>query len=203
MPMCRTRNAFVVQKLIEAGAIPIGKTNLDQFATGLNGTPVRPTARAVTAFDPAYISGGSSSGSAVVLGCARLLQLLARHRYRRLRSSAGRLQQSGWSQANLWLAFGQRRGAGLSFARHDFDLRADGRGCRNRDHGGGMLSMPATQFFTPRPKPHDFDFGSAPSSFRFGVPRTDHATRSLATPKPAAPVLAAAVARICKIWAAK
>ena len=32
------KNAFVVQKLIDAGAIPLGKTNLDQFATGLNGT---------------------------------------------------------------------------------------------------------------------------------------------------------------------
>ncbi|MGL4409056.1 MAG: amidase family protein, partial [Zoogloea sp.] len=32
------KSAFVVQQLIKAGAIPVGKTNLDQFATGLNGT---------------------------------------------------------------------------------------------------------------------------------------------------------------------
>jgi allophanate hydrolase len=32
------QHAVVVQRLIDAGAIPIGKTNLDQFATGLNGT---------------------------------------------------------------------------------------------------------------------------------------------------------------------
>src|SRR5262245_31692940 len=32
------RHAFVVAKLVAAGAIPIGKTNMDQFATGLNGT---------------------------------------------------------------------------------------------------------------------------------------------------------------------
>jgi len=60
------RSAYVVERLIEAGAIPIGKTNLDQFATGLVGTrsPFGPTPNA---FDPAYISGGSSSGSAVAV----------------------------------------------------------------------------------------------------------------------------------------
>ncbi len=60
------RSAFVVQKLIDAGAIPLGKTNLDQFATGLNGTR-SPYGACKNAFDPAYISGGSSSGSAVAV----------------------------------------------------------------------------------------------------------------------------------------
>ncbi len=53
-------------KLIEAGAIPVGKTNLDQFATGLNGTR-SPYGACRNAFDPAYVSGGSSSGSAVAV----------------------------------------------------------------------------------------------------------------------------------------
>ena len=57
-------NATVVQKLIDAGAIPVGKTNLDQFATGLNGTR-SPFGECHNAFNPDYISGGSSSGSAV------------------------------------------------------------------------------------------------------------------------------------------
>jgi allophanate hydrolase len=60
------RNATVVQRLIDAGAIPIGKTNLDQFATGLNGTR-SPYGACRNAFDPGYISGGSSSGSAVAV----------------------------------------------------------------------------------------------------------------------------------------
>jgi allophanate hydrolase len=60
------RSATVVQRLIDAGAIPIGKTNLDQFATGLNGTR-SPYGACCNAFDPDYISGGSSSGSAVAL----------------------------------------------------------------------------------------------------------------------------------------
>ena len=59
-------SAPAVQRLLEAGAIVIGKTNLDQFATGLVGlrTPY-PAPR--NPFDPAIIPGGSSSGSAVAV----------------------------------------------------------------------------------------------------------------------------------------
>ncbi|MGE5153396.1 MAG: allophanate hydrolase [Bdellovibrio bacteriovorus] len=60
------RSAHVVERLISAGAIPIGKTNLDQFATGLVGTR-SPFGQTPNAFDPAFISGGSSSGSAVAV----------------------------------------------------------------------------------------------------------------------------------------
>ena len=58
------RSATVVERLVAAGAVPLGKTNLDQFATGLVGvrTP-HPAPR--NSFDPAYVPGGSSSGSAV------------------------------------------------------------------------------------------------------------------------------------------
>lgn len=59
-------DALVVEKLRAAGAILIGKTNLDQFATGLVGTR-SPYGAVPNAFDPAYISGGSSSGSASVV----------------------------------------------------------------------------------------------------------------------------------------
>ncbi|HEX2791829.1 MAG TPA: allophanate hydrolase [Steroidobacteraceae bacterium] len=59
-------SAQVVQRLMDAGAIPIGKTNLDQFATGLVGTR-SPYGVCRNSFDPLYISGGSSSGSAVAV----------------------------------------------------------------------------------------------------------------------------------------
>ncbi|MDO9394005.1 allophanate hydrolase [Methylotenera sp.] len=59
-----TKSATVVQKLIDAGAIPIGKTNLDQFATGLVGTR-SPYGACKNSINPEYISGGSSAGSAV------------------------------------------------------------------------------------------------------------------------------------------
>lgn len=60
------KSASVVQRLIDAGAIPVGKTNLDQFATGLNGTR-SPYGPCRNTFDPEYISGGSSSGSAAAV----------------------------------------------------------------------------------------------------------------------------------------
>lgn len=60
------QSAFVVRQLIAAGAIPVGKTNLDQFATGLVGTR-SPYGVCRNSFDPAYIAGGSSSGSAVAV----------------------------------------------------------------------------------------------------------------------------------------
>ncbi|MCU1235461.1 MAG: Amidase [Candidatus Solibacter sp.] len=59
-------SARVVHALIEAGAIPIGKTNMDQFATGLVGTR-SPHGACSSVFNPRYISGGSSSGSAVAV----------------------------------------------------------------------------------------------------------------------------------------
>ncbi len=59
-------SAFVVERLIAAGAIPIGKTNMDQFATGLTGTRT-PYGACASVADPRYVSGGSSSGSAVVV----------------------------------------------------------------------------------------------------------------------------------------
>ena len=60
------QSAAVVQRLLDAGAIAIGKTNLDQFATGLVGTR-SPYGACRNSFDPQYISGGSSSGSAVAV----------------------------------------------------------------------------------------------------------------------------------------
>ncbi|AWN37183.1 allophanate hydrolase [Methylobacterium radiodurans] len=58
--------APAVVRLLAAGAILVGKTNLDQFATGLVGlrTPYPAPRNAV---DPAYVPGGSSSGSAVAV----------------------------------------------------------------------------------------------------------------------------------------
>lgn len=62
-----SKTAFAVQKLLDAGAILIGKTNLDQFATGLVGVR-SPYPIPRNSIDPRYVPGGSSSGSAVAVG---------------------------------------------------------------------------------------------------------------------------------------
>jgi allophanate hydrolase len=59
-------HAAVVERLIDAGALLVGKTNMDQFATGLVGTRT-PYGACHNAFAPEFIAGGSSSGSAVTV----------------------------------------------------------------------------------------------------------------------------------------
>ena len=59
-------SATVVDRLVAAGAIVVGKTNLDQFATGLVGVRT-PYGVARNPFDPAFIPGGSSSGSGIAV----------------------------------------------------------------------------------------------------------------------------------------
>ncbi|NNM85053.1 MAG: allophanate hydrolase [Phycisphaerales bacterium] len=63
-----SESAEVVERLCQAGALVIGKANLDQFATGLTGTR-SPFGVCRNPFNPEYISGGSSSGSAVAVAC--------------------------------------------------------------------------------------------------------------------------------------
>nr|MDQ2880863.1 amidase family protein [Actinomycetota bacterium] len=61
-----TQNAGSVARLIDAGAIVVGKTNMDQFATGLTGTR-SPYGVCPSVLGGGLISGGSSSGSAVAV----------------------------------------------------------------------------------------------------------------------------------------
>lgn len=64
-------HAAAVQRLVDAGALPVGKTNLDQFATGLVGTR-SPYGAVPNAFSPRHVSGGSSSGSAYVVATGQV-----------------------------------------------------------------------------------------------------------------------------------
>lgn len=63
--------AIAVQRLLEAGAILVGKTNLDQFATGLVGVR-SPYGIPTSVFSREHVSGGSSSGSAVVVASGQV-----------------------------------------------------------------------------------------------------------------------------------
>ena len=64
-------HASVVQRLLDAGALLWGKTNLDQFACGLNGSR-SPYGAVPNSFDTRLVSGGSSSGSAVVVASGQV-----------------------------------------------------------------------------------------------------------------------------------
>lgn len=64
-------HAAVIARLLRAGAVLCGKTNLDQFACGLNGTR-SPFGPVPNAFNSEYVSGGSSSGSAYVVATGQV-----------------------------------------------------------------------------------------------------------------------------------
>ena len=116
-----------VERLIAAGAICIGKTNLDQLATGLSGAR-SPYGTCASVANPRYISGGSSSGSAVAVGPARHVR--ARHRYRRLGPHPRRLQRHRRHQADRRTGVVARAGAELPDAGLRLDLLQLGAGRR-------------------------------------------------------------------------
>ena len=131
------RSATVVERLEQEGAILIGKTNLDQFATGLNGTR-SPYGIPASAFNPDYIAGGSSSGSAVAVAAGPRV-LRARHRHGGLGARARSVQQHRRAQAEQRPDQHARRGACLPNARHRLDLRSDRSRCRQGGDERGRL----------------------------------------------------------------
>lgn len=163
-----TESAFVVQKLIEAGAIPIGKTNLDQFATGLNGTR-SPYGVCHNSFDPAYVSGGSSSGSAVSVALGYCTFSLGTDTAGSGRVPAAFNNLVGHKPTCGWLS-----ASGVVPA------------CRSLDtisifaltaEDAETVTTVATSFdagdaFSRKAEAHRFDFGTA-KHFRIGVPRSE------------------------------
>ena len=86
------------RRLVEPGAVVLGKTNLDQFATGLVGTR-SPYGAVRCAWRPERVSGGSSSGSAVAVALG-IADIATRHRHRRVRAGPGRVQRPRRHQAD-------------------------------------------------------------------------------------------------------
>ena len=117
------KSATVVEKLMAAGAIPIGKTNLDQFATGLVGTR-SPYGACSSVFDSRYISGGSSSGSAVAVASGLVSFALGTDTAGSGRDP-GVVQRRGRAETHARRDQHDRRSSGLSHARLRFDFRAE------------------------------------------------------------------------------
>ena len=123
-------SAPVVMRLEAAGAILVGKTNLDQFATGLVGTR-SPYGAVPNAFKPEYISGGSSAGSAVAVARGLVSFTLGTDTAGSGRVPAG-LEQHCGPQTQPRLAQRARCGAGLSVTGLRVDLCAH---CARRGSG--------------------------------------------------------------------
>jgi allophanate hydrolase len=179
------RSAFVVRKLLEAGAIPIGKTNLDQFATGLVGTR-SPYGAARNSFDPSYVSGGSSSGSAVAVAMGLVSFALGTdtagsgrvpagfNNIVGLKPTCGAVSSSGVVPACRSLDCVSIFALTADDAARVYDVVAefDPDDCYSRAMSGPRAR--AAELVAPRePSPHGIaTWQSAASPFRFGVPRS-------------------------------
>lgn len=163
------RSAPVVERLREAGALLVGKTNLDQFATGLVGIR-SPYGIPRNPFDPDFIPGGSSSGSAVAVAAGLVAFALGT-------DTAG----SGRVPAAFNNIVGLKPTRGL--------ISANGvvPACRSLDCVS-IFALTAADAFAvleaakgfdetdgySRPVPTEFAFPASPSArFTFGVPRGD------------------------------
>ena len=163
------RSATVVNRLTQAGAILIGKTNLDQFATGLVGVR-SPYGPVHNPFDPRYLAGGSSSGSAVAVATGMVSFALGSdtagsgrvpagfNNIVGLKPSRGILSYAGVLPACRTLDCVSLMALGCADARAVLQV---GKGFDTAD----IYSRPesdALNLLPPRP-----------ATFRFGVPRTE------------------------------
>lgn len=161
-------SATVVQKLLDAGAIALGKTNLDQFATGLNGTR-SPYGACQNAFDPSFISGGSSSGSAVVVARGWASFALGTDTAGSGRVPAAFNNIVGHKPTRGWLST-----HGVVPACRSLDcVSVFALDCDDVQRVLAVAQGHDAQDIYSRPaRPHGFDFGSA-GRWRLGVPRAD------------------------------
>jgi allophanate hydrolase len=160
-------SAAVVDRLLAAGALPVGKTNLDQFATGLVGTR-SPYGACKNAFDPAFVSGGSSSGSAVAVASGLISFGLGTDT-----AGSGRVPAAFNNLIGLKPSCGRLSTRGVVPACRSLDCVSIF--ALTASDAGRVLSVaegfdPQDPFSRPaQPSARPID----PAAFRFGVPRPD------------------------------
>jgi len=160
-------SAAVVQKLLDAGASIVGKTNLDQFACGLNGTR-SPFGAVPNALRPEYVSGGSSSGSAWAVATGEADVALGTDT-----AGSGRVPAGFNNIVGLKPSIGLLSAKGVFPASRSFDTASIF--ARTVAEAVDVLNVLAdTDAVAP-------DLRAMPASFRFGVPmRPDFAGDALA-----------------------
>jgi allophanate hydrolase len=157
-------SATAVRLLLEAGALLIGKTNLDQFATGLVGVR-SPYGACTSVFDPRYIAGGSSSGSAVAVAAGLVSFALGTDTAGSGRIPAAFNNIVGWKPTR-----GIVSTSGVVPACRSLDcVSVFSLTCGDAGRVGSVLSIPdATD---PYSRSGSGPGGEFPAAFRFGVPR--------------------------------
>jgi allophanate hydrolase len=156
------RSATVVERLEAAGAVAIGKTNLDQFATGLVGVR-SPYGIPSCVFDPDYVSGGSSSGSAVAVASGVVSFSLGTDT-----AGSGRVPASFNNIVGLKPTKGWVSTRGVVPACRSLDCVSVFAGCVE---DALTVAEIAGGFDAEDPYSRDeIQTGSLPQSFRFGVP---------------------------------
>ncbi len=158
-------SAFLIQQLIAAGAVPLGKANLDQFATGLNGTR-SPYGACRNAFNPDFVSGGSSSGSAVSVAKGWVSFSLGTDT-----AGSGRVPASFNNLIGLKPSLGLLSATGVVPACRSVDTVSIF--ALTASDAQAVLAVAAVpdeaDAFSRAAKPFGVDFSAGP--FRFGVPR--------------------------------
>ncbi|WP_448652496.1 allophanate hydrolase [Pseudomonas fluorescens] len=163
------RSATIVEQLIALGAVPLGKTNLDQFATGLNGSR-SPYGACPNSVLPDYPSGGSSAGSslAVALGVASFALGTDT-------AGSGRVPAALNNLVGLKASKGLISTAGVVPACRTLDCVTTF--TRTAREASQLLALtakldPLDAYSRQNPAWNDASAFGAPRPFRFGVPRT-------------------------------
>ena len=165
------RSAHVVSRLVALGAIPIGKTNLDQFATGLVGLR-SPYAAPANPFSAKHVPGGSSSGSAVAVALGLVSFALGTDT-----AGSGRVPAGFNNIVGLKPTRGMLSTSGLVpacrsldcvsvFALNVEDAALVAQLCAAFDEQDPYSRVEADRF-DPRPS-------TPPPQFRFGIPDSEH-----------------------------
>lgn len=164
-------SATLVAQLIALGAVPMGKANLDQFATGLNGTR-SPYGACRNSVHPDYPSGGSSAGSALAVALGMTSFALGTDT-----AGSGRIPAALNNLVGLKATKGLLSTAGVVPACRTLDCTTFL--CTTAGEASALLALTASH---DKPDPRDEysrrnplwnggnAFGKLPQRFRFGVP---------------------------------
>ncbi|WP_166358553.1 allophanate hydrolase [Pseudomonas akapageensis] len=164
------RSATIVEQLLALGAIPLGKTNLDQFATGLNGSR-SPYGACRNSVLPEYPSGGSSAGSslAVALGVASFALGTDT-------AGSGRVPAALNNLVGLKASKGLISTAGVVPACRTLDcVTFFSASAREASHLLALTARldPRDEYSRANPLWNDASAFGTPRPFRFGVPRSE------------------------------